>query len=49
MARDLVTLLDYPPHDRRMALDAGFSAHVAKPFVPEHLVTTIARAIETPV
>ncbi|HEU5256909.1 MAG TPA: ATP-binding protein [Vicinamibacterales bacterium] len=36
-------------HDRRMALDAGFSAHVAKPFVPEHLVTTIARAIETSV
>ena len=36
-------------HDRRMALDAGFSAHVAKPFVPEHLVITIARAIETSV
>ena len=33
--------------DRRNALDAGFSAHVAKPFVPEHLISTIARAIET--
>ena len=33
-------------HDRRAALDAGFSAHVAKPFVPEHLISTIARAIE---
>jgi CheY-like chemotaxis protein len=36
-------------HDRRAALDAGFSAHVAKPFVPEHLVLTIARAIHTSV
>ena len=35
--------------DRKTALQAGFSAHVAKPFVPEHLVSTIARAIETPV
>ena len=36
-------------HDRRTALDAGFSAHVAKPFVPEHLISTIARAIDTTV
>jgi PAS domain S-box-containing protein len=36
-------------HDRRTALDAGFSAHVAKPFVPEHLISTIARAIDIPV
>ena len=36
-------------HDRRAALDAGFSAHVAKPFVPEHLISTIARAMDTPV
>ena len=35
--------------DRRNALAAGFSAHVAKPFVPEHLIATISRAIDTSV
>jgi PAS domain S-box-containing protein len=35
--------------DRRNALQAGFAAHVAKPFMPDHLVSTIARAIETTV
>jgi PAS domain S-box-containing protein len=35
--------------DRKTALKAGFSAHVAKPFVPEHLIATIAHAIETAV
>ena len=35
--------------DRKTALQAGFSAHVAKPFVPEHLISTIAHAIETSV
>ena len=35
--------------DRRNALVAGFSAHVAKPFVPEHLIATISRAVETSV
>ena len=33
--------------DRRNALQAGFAAHVAKPFMPDHLVSAIARAIET--
>jgi CheY-like chemotaxis protein len=32
--------------DRRTALRAGFYAHVPKPFVPEHLISTIARAVE---
>ncbi len=35
--------------DRRNVLEAGFAAHVAKPFVPEHLVSTIARAIQASV
>jgi CheY-like chemotaxis protein len=35
--------------DRRNALQAGFAAHVAKPFMPDHLVSAIARAIETTV
>jgi PAS domain S-box-containing protein len=34
------------PEDRRTALRAGFYAHLAKPFVPENLISTIARAIE---
>ena len=32
--------------DRRVALSAGFFAHIAKPFAPESLVSTIARAVE---
>jgi len=32
--------------DRRSALRAGFYAHVPKPFVPENLISTIARAVE---
>jgi len=35
--------------DRRNALVAGFSAHVGKPFVPEYLIATISRAVETSV
>ena len=31
--------------DRRRALDAGFAAHVAKPFAPTTLIATIARAM----
>ncbi len=33
--------------DRKSALQAGFYAHVAKPFVPEALISTISRAIDT--
>jgi PAS domain S-box-containing protein len=33
--------------DRRTALHAGFYEHLAKPFVPETLISTISRAIET--
>jgi PAS domain S-box-containing protein len=32
--------------DRRSALDAGFYAHITKPFVPDELVATIARALQ---
>ena len=32
--------------DRRTALGAGFFAHIPKPFAPESLVSTIARAVE---
>ena len=32
--------------DRRTALGAGFFAHIPKPFAPENLVSTIARAVE---
>ena len=32
--------------DRRTALRAGFYAHVPKPFVPDNLISTIARAVE---
>ena len=35
------------PQDRATVLRAGFYAHVAKPFVPENLISTIARAIQT--
>ena len=31
--------------DRRRTLDAGFVAHIAKPFAPRVLITTIARAV----
>ena len=31
--------------DRRRALEAGFVAHIAKPFAPKALITTIARAV----
>jgi PAS domain S-box-containing protein len=31
--------------DRRRALDAGFVAHIAKPFAPGALIATIARAV----
>jgi PAS domain S-box-containing protein len=31
--------------DRRRALEAGFVAHIAKPFAPSALITTIARAV----
>lgn len=33
--------------DRRNALRAGFYAHLPKPFVPEKLISTIARAVAT--
>jgi len=33
--------------DRQTALDAGFYAHLPKPFVPDHLIATIARAAAT--
>ena len=32
--------------DRKSALQAGFYAHLAKPFVPEMLISAISRAIE---
>jgi PAS domain S-box-containing protein len=31
--------------DRRRALDAGFVAHIAKPYAPNALIVTIARAV----
>ena len=31
--------------DRRRALAAGFVAHIAKPFAPKALITTIVRAV----
>ena len=31
--------------DRRRALEAGFVAHIAKPFAPKKLIATIARAV----
>jgi CheY-like chemotaxis protein len=34
--------------DRRRALRAGFVAHIAKPFVPLTLISTIARAAAEP-
>jgi len=34
------------PQDRATVLRAGFYAHVPKPFVPEILISTIARAIQ---
>jgi CheY-like chemotaxis protein len=33
------------PDDRAMALDAGFDAHVAKPFEPQLLLNTIRRLL----